>query len=59
LRIAEVRSHVVDQSLSFLLVQDLAEKDARLSEVVIVAGVVPGNIAADLLVSKNLNYKLL
>jgi hypothetical protein len=59
LRIAEVRSHVVDQSLSFLLVQDLAEKDARLSEVVIVAGVVPGNIAADLLVSKYLNYKLL
>jgi hypothetical protein len=59
LRIAEVRSHVVDQSLSFLLVQDLAEKDARLSEVVIVAGVVPGNIAADLLVSKYLNYKML
>jgi hypothetical protein len=59
LRIAEVRSHVVDQSLSFLLVQDLAEKDARLSEVVIVAGVVPGNIAADLFVSKYLNYKLL
>jgi hypothetical protein len=59
LRIEEVRSHVVDQSLSFLLVQDLAEKDARLSEVVIVAGVVPGNIAADLLVSKYLNYKML
>jgi hypothetical protein len=59
LRIAEVRSHVVDQSLSFLLVQDLAEKDARLSEVVIVAGVVPGNIAADLLEGKYLNYKML
>jgi hypothetical protein len=37
----------------------LAEKDARLSEVVIVAGVVPGNIAADLLEGKYLNYKML
>ncbi len=48
LSVAEMRCHVVNQPLAFLLVQDLTEEDAHLSKVVLVAGVVPVHIAADL-----------
>ena len=47
-----MRGHVVNQPFAFLLVQDFAEEDADLSEVVLVAGVVPVHIAAYLLKEK-------